>query len=110
MRRNRVVLWLLASIFVLAACGPSPVPPLPTRARTPVPTWTLPFDLRTGTATPAESVAVIGPTAAATLEPSNVESTDPPTPPPDSETSAAAAPSGTPPPSPTARPGIDPTL
>src|SRR5207302_1371634 len=53
---------------------------------------------------------VIGPTATATLASSSTETTDPPTPTMASDTPTAAAPTDTPAPSPTARPGIDPTL
>src|SRR5579859_3221409 len=123
MRRYPAVLWLFAAIFMLSACSPAPNPPTTTRARTPVPTWTLPFELPTGTANQDSSVAVLGPTATATLAPSPIAPTDSPTLPPASDTpppatpsdAPAAAPSDTPPgdtpaPTPTARPGIDPTL
>ena len=93
---HRISVLILVGVFILGACGPRPAPTgLP---RTAVPTWTLPFDL---TASPHPS---------ATLRPSEglppasgtaiiVDTLAPP------ET-ATAIPS----PSPTARPGIDPTL
>lgn len=114
MRRYHLILWLLLGVFALAACSPNPVPHAPTlqpkldRARTPIPTWTLPFDLRTGTPTRPASAAVIGPTA--TLENLAVDTGASATPPNASSTPADASPTETPPPSPTARPGIDPTL
>jgi LCP family protein required for cell wall assembly len=73
-----------------------------------VPTWTLPFALRTETPTPdaSEIAASSSPTAAAiTIDLNNSA-----TPPSASETPDNATPSETPAPSPTARPGIDPTL
>jgi LCP family protein required for cell wall assembly len=112
MRRYAIFLWLLIASIVLAACSPSPTAPAPTRARTAVPTWTLPFALTAATASPAQVVGVVGPTATDTLAPSPsapAEATSTPFP-LVSDTPQPAAPSDTQPPSPTARPGIDPTL
>src|SRR5579859_6007038 len=96
MRRYPAVLWLFAAIFMLSACSPAPNPPTTTRARTPVPTWTLPFELPTGTANQDSSVAVLGPTATATLAPSPIAPTDSPTLPPASDTPPPATPSDAP--------------
>ncbi len=86
---------LLAAALALAACAPNPTPPiLATRARTAVPTWTLPYFRPTPTLTPAPGT----PTAV------------PETPVPPSDTQEPAGPTETPSASPTARPGIDPTL
>ncbi|MEP7358569.1 MAG: LCP family protein, partial [Anaerolineales bacterium] len=95
MRPWRAVLGLLAFILALAACAPTATPPiLPTHARTPVPTWTLPFGPGTPSPTPAPGTPTALPDTPSpptnTLEPA-----------PDTETAS---------PSPTARPGIDPTL
>ena len=110
MRRYPLTLWLLLGAFALFACSPLPTPlaptiqPKPDRARTPVPTWTLPFNLRTGTPAQSNSVAVIGPTATPHgLATETIATATPPA-------ASDAAPTETLPPSPTARPGIDPTL
>ncbi|MCC7358960.1 MAG: LCP family protein [Anaerolineales bacterium] len=97
--------WGLGLMLAAAACSATPAPPLVSpAARTPVPTWTLPFDPAAGTP--------------ATRAPS--ETGAPPTPSPisivaaDTATAAVApasdTPSAPPTPSATARPGIDPTL
>ncbi len=112
MRKYPVVSWLLIGILTLSACRPSLIPAsptgAPTGAHTPFPTWTLPFKLTTGTpkSAPTRVAAILSPATAAsgTLRPGSS------TPVPASETPQPAAPSDTPAPSPTARPGIDPTL
>ncbi len=105
MRRYQFFLWFLAGLLVLSACYPQPVP---TQARTPVPTWTLPFLSSLTTPLPATSTAVSGqlPTANGAVASPNALAT----PAPPGSTPSPAGPSQTPAPSPTARPGIDPTL
>ena len=95
MRPSRAVIYLLAATLALAACAPPPAPPLPTRARTPVPTWTLAFDPFAATGTPAPADT---PAEATTAEPASATASIEP----GTDTPA--------PPSPSARPGIDPTL
>jgi LCP family protein required for cell wall assembly len=87
---KRCLLLSLCAALLVSACDSTPPPPT-ARVRTPVPTWTLPFPV-TGTlpalATPGAEITNI----------SGVELPETPTP----DLSAT--------PSPTARPGIDPTL
>ena len=108
MPRLRLVFGLLLGALALAACSPRTIHLTPARARTPVPTWTLPFDPNTGTPTRPASAAVLGPTA--TPETPAVAVVASNTPPAAAETPTDASPTEIPPPSPTARPGIDPTL
>jgi polyisoprenyl-teichoic acid--peptidoglycan teichoic acid transferase len=88
------IVSVLILSLVVTSCSTAPAPTQP--ARTPVPTWTLAFDPATRTPVPPAI-----PAAAVT-----VEIAGPPT--------SAAEPTATdvlfPTPSPTARPGIDPTL
>jgi len=87
---RRHLILLVAGLLLLAACLP-PAPPQPP-ARTAVPTWTLPFPVSTLTQIAATSVPRRTGTPAK-ITPSAIT----PTPPPSTA-------------SPTARPGIDPTL
>ncbi len=96
----------LCLLLLVAACTATATPPLNIPpARTPIPTWTLPFDPAAGT--PASAVPTVLPSEAATGTPISIVLADTATaaPPPATET-----PSVPPTPSPTARPGIDPTL
>jgi LCP family protein required for cell wall assembly len=86
---RRYSILLIAGLLLLAACLPAALPQ--PSARTAVPTWTLPFPASTLTFSPATSVPRR--TGAAP----KITPTPPPTTP-------------SPSPSPTARPGIDPTL
>ncbi len=92
----------LVVVILAGACSPAPVPPPTRSSRTPVPTWTLPFGLTSNpgdTATPVQIQVTPGLAVVAT------STVDAPTA-VDAPATATAIPS----PSPTARPGIDPTL
>src|SRR5712692_2406684 len=80
MRRSTAVLWLLVCVIALVACSPKPFPVLPTRARTPVPTWTLAFQIPSAGATPAAPSAtpMASPTARPGIDPTlGAATTDP---------------------------------
>jgi LCP family protein required for cell wall assembly len=83
-------LFIFGLLFLAAACGSAT--PMPSSRRTPVPTWTLPFKIG-GTPFPTPTPYILGPTNTRVIR------TETPT--PNLATST---------PSPTARPGIDPTL
>jgi LCP family protein required for cell wall assembly len=113
MLQLRIVSLLAVAALAAGACSPTPTLPPPPVRRTPVPTWTLPFSLETAVPTQPGSVglATTGPasetapptatvpaTAIAELTATASLTPEPPTP----EVTLTA--------SPTARPGIDPTL
>jgi polyisoprenyl-teichoic acid--peptidoglycan teichoic acid transferase len=95
----------LGSLLLAAACSATATPPSTgPLVRTPVPTWTLPFDPAAGTpASPAPPTLTDAPSPS----PISIVLADTATAAPPAETETPTIP---PTPSPTARPGIDPTL
>ena len=86
---KRLLLLALAAALFASACASTPPPIAP--ARTPVPTWTLPFNATDASSAPSTPGAET-------------------TPVPGTDFSATPTPDLSPTPSPTARPGLDPTL